>query len=125
MGRNHPDNAADRRQVEGKRSVNKRDAAARLAAWRTVLALPEGRLLLWELLEHCSVFTSIMDPSSNIYANAGRQDVGHYVMARCAQADEYKMFLMMTEASANKQRSEAEREAVRIDAAKAAQESDD
>ncbi len=123
MGRSHPDNASDRRQVEAKRSVTKRDAQARLAAWRVVLALPEGRLLLWELLEHCSVFASIMDPSSNIYANAGRQDVGHMIMARITEADDAKLFLMMTEANSNKRRMELELDSARNNARKESEES--
>lgn len=106
-------NAADPRQVEALRTVERRDAAAKLRAWRTVLALPEGRLLLWELLEHCSVFASVYDSSSKIYANAARQDVGHYVMARIGEADEAKLLQMMREASEHQVSLKKEREASR------------
>jgi len=108
-----PNNAADAKQVEAERTVDRRDARAKLRAWTVVLNTPEGRLLLWELLEHCSVFASIWDSSSKIHANAGRQDVGHYVMARIGEADETKLFLMMTEASDAKRALKNDRQALR------------
>lgn len=116
MAKQEQINAADPRQVEALRNVERRDERAKLRAWRVVLSSAEGRLLFWELLEHCSVFASVYDSSSKIYANAARQDVGHYIMSRIGLADESKLFQMMKEASDYKELLRKEREAGRLQA---------
>ena len=90
-------NAADPEQVE---KAAKKVGLAReneLADLKAVLAMPQGRRLLWRLLTHCSVFESIWHPSALIHANAGRQDVGHFIMAEITEANEDALFQMMKE----------------------------
>lgn len=91
-------NAADPRQVKRADQADRMKTKNALVDLRAVLALPEGRRVLWRLMEHCQVFASIWHPSALIHANAGRQDVGHFIMAQIAEADEQKLFLMMQEA---------------------------
>ena len=108
-------NAADRPQVQrAKRRVQ--DARfGELSDLRAVLAQPEGRRVLWRLLEHCSVFESIWDPSVRIHVNAGRQDVGHWLMAEIERADDEALFRLMVEAKQRAKRADAETQAGRID----------
>lgn len=97
-------NAADRQQVEraGRRDKDKAENVRN--AWREIVKSPAGRVVLWDLLEHCSVFKSIWHPSALIHANAGRQDVGHHVLAKINDADPEAIFTMMKEAKLAEQR---------------------
>jgi hypothetical protein len=104
-------NAADPKQV-GRATRKERDArAVELADLRAVLNTEYGRRSLWRLLTHCSVFESIFSASSLIYANAGRQDVGHFLMAEIEAADPEAIFRMMREHKVRQQRENAETDA--------------
>lgn len=92
-------NAADPEQVKRAKLRDEWDAKNALIDLQGVLATPAGRRVMWRLLEHCKVFESIWHPSALIHANAGRQDVGHFIMAQIAQADERAFATMMMEAS--------------------------
>jgi hypothetical protein len=90
-------NAADPQQVRrgGKHERDVREE--QLHAWRTVLALPEGRFLLWTILEQCQVAGSVYAPDVRIYYNAGRQDLGHYVIAEISEAQPNAWLTMQSE----------------------------
>lgn len=105
-------NASDPKQVKfaGRKDQEKRQRD--LAALREVLRLPAGRIVIWNLLTHCKVFESIWHASALIHANAGRQDVGHWLMAEIAEADEDALLDLMREAKVARKREQAEREAV-------------
>lgn len=109
-------NAADRKQTEALRRIQKRLAATELSDMRVVLRTPEGRRTLWRFLTHCSVFASIYDSSSKIYANAARQDVGHFILASINEADESAFLLMMKEAKDGEKRVAAETASVLLTA---------
>jgi hypothetical protein len=91
-------NAADENQVRraGELQENARDLE--LNDLRYILNTDQGRRVIWRFMEHCRVFTSIMEASAKIYYNAGAQDVGHYLMAEVAAADDEALFKMMREA---------------------------
>lgn len=92
-------NASDAQQVKSA-ARKERDVSERaMEDMRFVLAQPQGRRVFWRLLEKCRVFNSIHETSSLIHYNAGQQDLGHYIMAEIARADEDKLFLMMKEHS--------------------------
>jgi len=105
-------NAADVKQVKHAGRKDQERRQLEIAALREILKLPAGRLVLWNVLTHCKVFESIWHPSALIHANAGRQDVGHWLLAEIAEADEDVIVLMMREARVAKKRDQAEREAV-------------
>lgn len=107
-------NAADPEQVKraGRKTRDARDGE--LADLRAVLATESGRRVLWRLLEHCQVFTSIYAEGAQIYANAGRQDVGHFVIAAIEAADPEGVFKLMVEARRREKRDAADNEASRI-----------
>lgn len=91
-------NASDENQVKRADLKQRLRTTNEHEDMRAVLATPQGRRMLWRLLEHCKVFESIWHPSALIHHNSGRQDVGHYIMAKIAEADEARLFQMMQEA---------------------------
>jgi hypothetical protein len=111
-GRDNGDNAADRNRVEAKRDVSERHSEVSLAAWRESAALAACRKALWEVLVYCKTFNSVVDPEANMtFVNAGKQDVGHFIMAKIAEADPQRLFQMMTEAQQDEKRQKLEHKA--------------
>ena len=90
-------NAADEGQVKEAEHKEKRGREQQLGDLRTILAMPEGRRLMWRLIGHCKVNGSIWEPSARIHYNSGMQDVGHFLMAEVGSAGEEFLFKMMTE----------------------------
>lgn len=105
-------NAADRDQVKNAERRDRDRHAREMRDLAEVLRSDAGRRVLWRMLEHCKVFESIWHPSALIHAQAGRQDVGHWLMAQIAAADEEAIFVMMKEARALAKRDRVELEAV-------------
>ena len=101
-------NASNPRHQRFLERRQKRDRDRELSDLRHVLSTDQGRRVLWRLLEHCSVFRTIWDPSSRIHHNAGRQDVGHFVMAELEEADEEAIYRMMREAKLRQRSEDAE-----------------
>lgn len=65
---------------------------------RTVLSNSSGRRLLWRLLENCKTFNTIFsEDTSRLYYRAGKQDIGHFLMAEIAEADTNLLFKLMKE----------------------------
>jgi hypothetical protein len=104
-------NASDPKQIARAARKERDRRALEVADMRAVLETPAGRRTLWRLLSHCSVFESIFSASSLIYANAGRQDVGHFVMAEIEASDPEAIFTMMREHRTRQEREALEAEA--------------
>ena len=51
-----------------------------------VLSTVEGRRFLWGQLKKCKVYESIWESSAKIHYNAGKQDLGHELMAAILDA---------------------------------------
>lgn len=97
------ENAADEQQVAAGKRTEKRTRDRELADLKALLALPEGRRVFWRLLTHCSAFASIYDDNPQRLAhNAGRQDVGHFLMLEIDAAVPAALFAMMQEHSKEK-----------------------
>ena len=74
-------NTVDPEQVENAKRKEKRGAERDLDDVRWVLSDPRGRRFYWRLMGHCSTFKSIIGTDAHMtYANAGRQDVGHFLL---------------------------------------------
>lgn len=73
-------------QDEAARKEADRKRKAELDGLRNVLATADGYVLACRLLGHCRVFESIWSPSAEIHRNAGRQDVGHFLLGEILQA---------------------------------------
>lgn len=97
-------NAADPDQVNRAGSLDERRRERELNDLRFVLSTREGRRTIWRLMEQCKTYGSIFEASAKIYYNSGRQDVGHYLMAEIAEADEDALFLMMKENKEERQK---------------------
>lgn len=88
-------NAASERQVKKAKNYAALQEKEILSAFRAVLATPAGVKILWYILGHCGSFRSIWEPSAKIHYNAGRQDVGHWLMARITDADKMALIKIM------------------------------
>ncbi len=93
-------NAGDEQQVRKAARSEKWLRERRSNDWRAIVGSPEGRRVLWYLLEQCKVFESIMETSARIYYNSGRQDFGHYLIGEITTADPQAWLLMQQEAAA-------------------------
>jgi hypothetical protein len=89
------ENAASEKQVKKMASREERARYQREDDIKAVCSSVNGRRFLWHLMEKCSVFKSVHHPSgSQVYYNAGQQDIGHFVMSEILEADP-KLFLQM------------------------------
>lgn len=92
-------NAGDEQQVASAVGKERRIRTRELMDVRTVLATEEGRRFVWRVLEECKVFRTVKasDDSTTNY-NAGKQDVGHFVMDEMLEARPNAFIEMMSEA---------------------------
>jgi hypothetical protein len=91
-------NASDAKQVKRGKESEARRQEREVAELRDVLRTIEGRRVLWRFLEKCGVFESIMETSARIYYNAGKQDLGHYLLGEIGKADANAYILMQQDA---------------------------
>ena len=56
--------------------AKKRKPSGLSLAYQRVLATPEGRRVLWELMEFCGVYTESFTGNSQTFYNEGRRAVG-------------------------------------------------
>lgn len=91
-------NAADAQQVKEAGRKDRERRKRELEDLKSVLTSLEGRRFIWRLLGHCKVFESIWHPSAQIHHSAGKQDVGHFIMAEVVEADQEAFLRMMQEA---------------------------
>lgn len=119
-------NAADPKQVGIAAKREKDDRENELVDVRAVLGTVEGRRFLWRMMAHCRVFGSVFDPQPTLTAfNAGRQDVGHFLMAEITAADEQRLLEMMNESQARERSRNRTVDATHTPAAADTKESDD
>lgn len=90
-------NSADPKQVKNAKEKERFSREVELNDLVTVLNTAEGRRVLWRIMAHCGVFSSIFEQSSKIYYNSGAQDVGHFIMSEITEADQEFLFVMMKE----------------------------
>lgn len=98
MSTPEPFNAADKRQVKERERQEKNSAKQAVIDLRAVLAMPEGRRVIWRLLEHCGLYRSPFNPNAAIAAhNAGLQAAALHLLAEIQQADEKAWLQMQAE----------------------------
>ena len=68
-----------------------------LQAIKTVMQTKQGRSVMFNILERCGVYRSIMTGSSKTFYLAGKQDMGHEILALLLQADPESYKQMETE----------------------------
>lgn len=80
---------------------------------RAVLESEPGRRVLWRFLSFCGVHETVIRHEAIAMAEAaGRQNVGHFLMAEIAAADDDAIFTMMREAKSDAAREARETAAV-------------
>lgn len=90
-------NAADEKQVNKAKFIEKERRRREVLDLAHVLSQPEGRRLLWRILGKCKTFESVYADSGLVYYNAGKQDLGHYILSEIVECDEELLFQMMRE----------------------------
>ncbi len=88
-------NASDADQVKEATRKEKERRKQELTDILHVLSSPEGQRFLWRLMEQCRTFESIWDESERIRYNAGRQDIGHFIMSEIVEAEPEALIGMM------------------------------
>lgn len=90
-------NAASKTGVKKAVAKEKRIRDRELNDLTIVLNTAEGRRVVWRIMEECKIFNSIMSGNSWTHYNAGKQDLGHFIMSEIVDANEELLFLMMKE----------------------------
>lgn len=94
------DNAADEEQVRTARQRVDARAKRMENAWRATCATKEGRAVLTGIIDHANTYESLAQSADNhgtLGFWAGRQDVGHYVVAQINAAAPEALALMAKE----------------------------
>jgi hypothetical protein len=92
-------NAADRKQVKSAGTKGKLAERQRAADVRAVMATVEGRRENWRMLRDCGVTESVMRGGPEMTSFfAGKQDVGHELLARLLKYAPDAYLLMQREA---------------------------
>ncbi len=98
-------------QRYAERQEKKREAQ-RLADLEVCLQIPEARRFIWSLLEDCGMYQNIYTPNGNeIYFLAGKQDLGHELVARLELIDPRAVYEIGLEAATLRKRINAATEA--------------
>lgn len=91
-------NAADKQQVEDAAQAEKRGRMREVDDMRSVLSSSQGRRVLWRIMQQCGVNQTVLgDTDARTNFNAGRQDVGHFVLAEIVEAAPARYLEMMME----------------------------
>ena len=91
-------NAADPKKVRAAHKKEIRGREREIEDLRYVLRSSQGRRVIWGLLCKCHAFASVFDPSgSKVYYNAGKQDIGHWMLSEIQEVDPNKLIEMMIE----------------------------
>lgn len=86
--------AANKTQVKNSEQKEKFRRERELSDIATVCTTPEGRRVLWRIMEKCRTFESIWENSARIHYNSGQQDLGHFVMSEILKANP-EVFMQM------------------------------
>lgn len=97
-------NAADPEQVTRAGKADRRDAEDAAEDMRLILSTLQGRRFLWTLMGQCGVTESVFVAESDrvTYYRAGKQDLGHLLMAQSMEASLDGWLLMQKEAAQRK-----------------------
>lgn len=94
-------NASDEQQVARAKRLEEKRRSAELADLKALLGTAEGRRVCWRLLEFCGLHRTVYDHSgSQMNVKVGMQNVGLFLQAEIADADEEALFTMQREAKA-------------------------
>lgn len=92
-------NAGDRRQVRAAGRLERVREERWIDNLREVMATPQGRIVMWELLRRAGIYRSVFNTHGSVQSyNVGRQDFGHELMAELLRLGDEPYLLMESEA---------------------------
>jgi hypothetical protein len=78
----------DPEQVKGRKDRQKTRELQKRTALRSIMAAPEGRMWMWDLLTACGVYRSSFSSDPLIMAfNEGRRDAGNRLISEISALD--------------------------------------
>ncbi len=96
--KHEPFDASDPGQVSARINADRRRREREVDDLRAVVATPEGRRVMWRMLEHCGVFRSTFTGHGARDAfNEGARNVGLFVMGELAEAEPDVITTMLKE----------------------------
>jgi hypothetical protein len=100
------DEEALRRRKNKKAELQERWRKKQIDDFAKVLSLPEGRRLLWRIMEEASVFKTTFTGNSTTFFNEGKRSIGLMVLGEVMVASPEKFQQMQNEFS-NEQKARA------------------
>lgn len=92
-------NAADATQIKAARKSQKRVRTIELEDIRDAVKTPGGRRFIWRVLQQCGTFESTFSSTAGLSQyNAGRQDIGHFLLSELTHAQPDLLPALMAEA---------------------------
>lgn len=92
-------NAADATQVKKARKTQRRQRTMELEDIRDTVKTVGGRRFIWRLLQQCGTFQSTFSAVDGMTQyNAGRQDIGHFLLSELTHAQPDLLPALMSEA---------------------------
>lgn len=90
-------NIADEAEIKKRNKELSEKRIVEIAELKKLLEQKIFRNFMYRLLDHTKTFHTIWEQSARIHYNAGQQDIGHFLMGQCLEADEESLFQMMRE----------------------------
>lgn len=104
---------ADNQKLAAARERRQRQYAEQIRAdMKTLLSMPEGRRVLWDLIGDCGVFKESMETNARSYVQMGMRNLGLSLINRVTDADQEAYFQMMRESQARAKLAEDEDNAI-------------
>lgn len=91
-------NASDEEAVEEARRLEREEHRLQRQDMNLLLETPVGRRVVWRILGQCGIFTDGWDPSARIHFNAGKRNVGLWLLDEVMAANDEAFLLMQREA---------------------------
>lgn len=110
----YTDNAADRRQLDKRERIAKRNQSQLESDYRTILGSPVGRRVLWSIVELLQPAGPLWAGNSECQRNAVMYDDSRKVLQQFEAVDQNAVFLMWQEAKATERRDQLEMEGVSV-----------
>jgi len=92
-----PSVATTPEEVKAQEDERRRMLEQELSDVRWILSDARGRRFIWRLFDYCGVYRTVMTGNSYTFHNAGKQDVGHFVMGEVSMADPMALVNMTRE----------------------------
>lgn len=92
-----PDDA-DHESVEEARKRERLERENQLQDLAMLLQAPAGRRVVWRILSQCGIYSDGWDPSARIHFNAGKRNVGLWLLDEVMAANDEAYLLMQREA---------------------------